>query len=241
MTGETVAGLLAVAMVGVACFHAGRLTLAVLWRRPTEVDVDVVHTVMGVAMAGMLTGWLNGGWNDAWMVVFAMSAAWFGRGLLRRPSDPRAAGLAIAHHLPHFVASAVMLYMLWAMRWTSVMGRQAGSMAAMGSIGHIAGSSPILPFVLAALVVGNAAVAAWTALSPSLGTMAVVGEGAGTGTGAASRTSMPTAAAATTVAACGTAPAARPRQAPVLGYRGAPACLVVMSVAMAYMVFVIRP
>lgn len=235
MTVGPLADLLAVAMVGVACFHAGRLALAVLWRRSTQVDVDIVHTAMGVSMAGMLTGWLSGAWNDAWMVAFAVSTVWFGRGLVRRLSDARAAGPAIAHHLPHFVASAVMLYMLWAMRWMPVTDRQLGSTGSMGSMGHVGGSGLLLPAVLAALVVGNAAMAAWLALSPSLGA-AGVGAVADVASGAAAPDTLAVRAGA----------AVRPaavvvRPAGMLGSRGAPACLFAMSVAMAYMVVAVHP
>ncbi|MGH9098663.1 MAG: DUF5134 domain-containing protein [Acidimicrobiales bacterium] len=209
MTGGPVADLLAVAVVGVTCFHAGRLVLSRLWRRSTQVDVDIVHSAMGVAMAGMLTGWLTGAWNDAWIAAFAVSTVWFGRRLGRRLSDPRSSGLEIAHHLPHFVASGVMLYMLWAMRWMGMAGGRAGSMGTMGTmgtIGHAGAGSLWLPSVVALLVVGNAAIAAWVALSPSLGV------------------------------------AAGPRTSDgMLGVRGAPACLFVMSVAMAYMVVAVHP
>jgi hypothetical protein len=240
VTGGPIGDLLAVAMVGVASFHAGRLGLAVLWRRVTQVDVDVVHTAMGVSMAGMLTGWLTGAWNDVWMVAFAASTVWFGRGLVRRLSDSRAAGPAIAHHLPHFVASAVMLYMLWAMRWMSMTGRQPGSTGstAMGSMGHVGGGGLLLPAVLAALVVGNAAMAAWLGLSPSLG-VAGVEAAAEVALGAAAP------GAAAVRQASGGSPAPRssrtPRPVGVLGSRGAPACLLAMSVAMAYMVVAVHP
>jgi Domain of unknown function (DUF5134) len=211
--------LLALAMVAVACFHATRLTLAVWWRRPTEADVDIVHTVMGVSMAGMLTGWLSGAWNDAWMVVFATAAVWFGRGLVSKLSGARA-GAAVSHHLPHFVVSAVMLYMLWAMRWTSVAG------SPMSSMGHVGGGL-LLPTVVAVLVVGNAAIAAWSALSVSPGSPAVAPVVA---SGAPGR-----------VVGRVSAGGARERAASMLAPRGAPACLLVMSVAMAYMVVVIHP
>lgn len=215
MPREPLADLLALAMVGVACFHSTRLALAALWRRRTEVDVDIVHTVMGVSMAGMLTGWLNGGWNDAWMLAFAAATVWFGRGVVRDLSDVRA-GTAVSHHLPHFVASAVMLYMLWAVRW-SAMGPH------MGSTGHVGGSL-LLSSVVAVLVVGNAAIAAFGALTSLSRATAVAGAVA---TGPSS--SRPA------------SPGAPSRPIGVLAPRGAPACLLVMSVAMAYMVVTVHP
>jgi hypothetical protein len=214
------ADLLAVAMVGVACFHASRLALAVLWRRSTEVDVDIVHMMMGVSMAGMLTGWLAGAWNDAWMVVFAASTFWFGLGPVRELSDTGPVRAVATHHLPHFVASAVMLYMLVAMRWMSM-----GS-PKMSSMGHVSGGV-LLPTILAALVMGNAAITAWRTLqlAPQRATVPeVVSSGvAGTGGGSV-RSGVPL-----------------ERPVSVLAPRGTPACLLVMSVAMSYMLITVHP
>lgn len=211
------AALLAAAMVGVACFHAGRLALSAWWRRPTEADVDLTHIAMGVAMAGMLIGWSWGAGGDVWIVLFAGSSAWFARNVARELSDPRTSGLGVAHHLPHLVASAVMLYMLWAMRWTGMAGMGA---SAAGRAAGAAGGPTLLSFVLAALVVANAVSAAWTArvvrAAPRAGGAAPRAGGAAT--------------------AGGTANAAE-----VLGSRGALGCLVVMSLAMAYMVVAAHP
>lgn len=217
------ADLLAVAMVGVACFHWSRLVLAALWQRPTEVDVDVVHTVMGVSMAGMLTGWLTGAWNDAWMVLFACATAWFGWGMVRHlPDGDTARGLA-THHLPHFVASAVMLYMLVAMRWTSMTG------PAMGSMGHV-GDSLLLPAVLAVLVVADAAIAAREGLLATPARAAV-----------AEAAAAPVPDAPASVA--GSTPPPGPAKRPVgtVAPGGTAACTLVMSVAMAYMLITVHP
>jgi hypothetical protein len=209
VTGGPPAELLAVAMIGVACFHAGRLILAVRWRRPTEADVDVVHAAMGVSMAGMLTGWLTGAWNDVWTVAFAASTVWFGRKLVRRVEGSRPGGPLVSHHLPHFVASGVMLSMLWAMRWAGVPAGQPGSSGGGGTMAHMTGGGVLLAYILAALVVANAAVAAWATLpaSPPAAPAAVTGS-----------------------------PPGPARLVGMLGSRGAPVCFVVMGVAMAYMV-----
>ena len=212
MTGGPLADVLAVAMIGVACFHAGRLALAVRRRRPTEADVDVVHAAMGVSMAGMLTGRLTGSWNDVWTVVFAASTAWFGLRVVRRVSGSRHGVPLVSHHLPHFVASAVMFSMLWAMSWAPAPGGRAGS-GASGAMAHMAGGGVLLPSVLALLVVANAAVGAWGA--PSAPEWAAFAAGAVRGPGAASGAAGP---------------------AGMLGIRGARVCLVAMGVAMAYMV-----
>jgi hypothetical protein len=216
VTGGPLAGLLAVAMIGVVCFHAGRLVLAVRLRRPTEADVDVVHAAMGVSMAGMLTGWLTGSWNDVWTVAFAASSVWFGLRLVRGVSGSGLGGPLASHHLPHFVASAVMLSMLWAMRWEPAAGGQPGSTGAGSPMAHMAGGGVLLPAVLAVLVVANSAVAVWSALPASPGTAGP----ASTGASAAPRAA---------------------RSAGVLSDRGAQACFVVMGLAMAYMVVAAHP
>jgi hypothetical protein len=219
------ADLLAAAMVGVACFHASRFVLALLWRRSTDYDVDVVHTLMGVSMAGMLTGWLSGPWNSAWTIVFAASTIWFGAGLVRHLAGP-APGDAVTHHLPHLVASAVMLYMLWAMGWSSTAGSR------MVSMGH-RGGSLLLPFVLAALVMGNAAITAWRELWPAAERVAAL---AAESSPASVTTNIPVSPASVV--------ASRAERGPALGIlapRGAPACLLVMSVAMSYMLITVRP
>ena len=46
-------------MITVAAYCAGRLVVARWWRRPTDVDSDGMHVVMGVAMAGMLVAGLR--------------------------------------------------------------------------------------------------------------------------------------------------------------------------------------
>lgn len=221
MASGPMADLLAVAMVGVALFHASRLALAVLWRRPTEADVDIVHMVMGISMAGMLTGWLTGAWNDAWMATFAVSTFWFGLGSVRELTDAGPARAVAAHHLPHFVASAVMLYMLVAMRWMSM-----PASPNMGSMGHVSGSV-LLPAILAVFVVGNAAVTAWRALllaPPRVTVPEAVPSGGPASGGISVRSGFPL-----------------ERGVGLLAPRGTPACLVVMSAAMAYMLVTVHP
>lgn len=225
MADGPVADLLAAAMVGVACFHASRLLLAVLWRRPTDYDVDIVHTLMGVSMAGMLTGWLSGPWNDAWAVVFGASTIWFGGHLVRHLANPEPSDV-VTHHLPHLIASTVMLYMLWAMRWSSMAGPR---MATMGN----AEGGLLVPLVLAALVTANAAFTAWRELRPRP-------QGAAVAAVNSSPALVPAEAPLSPASAQPSGAANRP----VLGTlapRGAPACLLAMSVAMSYMLIAVRP
>ena len=108
MTGPAwLADVLAGLMIAMAVYCVSRIVTARRWRRPTGYDVDGVHVLMGVAMAGMLVPRLGLAGGSSWAVVFGGAAAWFGwrtvRGY-RRSQRP-------AHHLPHLLASVAMLYM----------------------------------------------------------------------------------------------------------------------------------
>ena len=68
-------GAFAAVMLTVAVYCAGRLAAARRWRRPTEVDTDAGHVLMGLAMAGMLVARLRILPDAAWETVFAAGAA----------------------------------------------------------------------------------------------------------------------------------------------------------------------
>src|ERR1700722_19471312 len=72
------AGILAALMIAPAAYCASRLVIARARRRADERDVDLVHTVMGVAMAGMLVSWLNPLPDVVWAVMFGAGTGWFG-------------------------------------------------------------------------------------------------------------------------------------------------------------------
>lgn len=224
MASGTMADVLAAGVLAVAVFCAARLVLAVAWRRSSERDVDVVHVVMGVSMAGMLTGWLTGTWNDAWMAVFAGSSIWFGWGVVRHLSA-RSLSNSAGGHLPHFVASAAMLYMLFAMG----SGTMGSGMRAMA----IGTRSPMLEdAVVAALLVANALIAAGQALIP----FGPAGERLAIARATAQGGSGPI-----TEVEPQTLDVSAGRRVAALAPRATPACLVVMSLAMAYMFITVRP
>lgn len=130
-------------MLGVAGFCLGRLVVARRTRRPAEIDSDIVHVLMGVAMAGMLVARLRFGSSALWAVVFAGGVAWFGWETVRRRSgrgsaragagpgaDPDAgagagpgagpgAGVAdvwrCAQPVPHLLECGAMVYMVLAL------------------------------------------------------------------------------------------------------------------------------
>ena len=79
MTGPSWLGkLLAAVMIVTAAYCFSRLVVAWRSKRRTDYDVDGVHIVMGVAMAGMLVPRLNPFWDSGWEVIFAAAVAWFG-------------------------------------------------------------------------------------------------------------------------------------------------------------------
>jgi hypothetical protein len=108
-------------MVAVAAISAARLAAARSSARPTAgADTDVAHLLMSVAMAGMLVAGLRTLPSGAWEVVFAVLTAWFagrvGMEARRGPAPGRGSRpLARAHHVPHLVHSAAMLYMFLAL------------------------------------------------------------------------------------------------------------------------------
>jgi len=104
-------GVFAALMLTVAIYCAGRLTAAGRWRRPTELDTDAGHVLMGLAMAGMLVARLRILPATTWEAVFAAGAAWFAWRLLRTGRRPPASPWRCLHPAPHLVECAAMLYM----------------------------------------------------------------------------------------------------------------------------------
>jgi Domain of unknown function (DUF5134) len=150
------AGILAALMIATAVYCASRLVITRAHRRADEQDVDLVHTVMGVAMAGMLVNWLNPLPDRVWAVMFGAATGWFGWRAWRGRRAPATAGDARpphGHHVPHLVMCSAMVYMLLA----------AGTAAAVASGTHpgmalggppAAGRFPLLALVLAVFMVG---------------------------------------------------------------------------------------
>jgi hypothetical protein len=146
-------------MLLTALYCAARLVLARTQRRPTEQDVDLVHVLMGVAMAGMLapgalllTGPVQPGgalWGVTWSLVFGVAAVWFAA---RIALSYRATGRlrpASSHHLPHLIMSGTMVYMLAVVARPAELSG-AGAAAAAGPAVHF----PVLALILAQFMVG---------------------------------------------------------------------------------------
>jgi len=101
----------AAVMVTVAVYCSGRLVVARRWRRPTELDTDGTHVIMGVAMAGMLVERLRILPPVAWEAVFAAGAIWFGWRALQIRRGAAASAWRCRHPAPHLVECAAMVYM----------------------------------------------------------------------------------------------------------------------------------
>jgi hypothetical protein len=155
---ETFTGI----MLVTAMYCASRLVISRTRRRPTDRDVDLVHVVMAVAMAGMLgprisplwslwtgTLWTGTLWSGAWAVVFGASAAWFA---WRMGQAYRLTGTLSPpgrHHLPHLIMCGAMVYLLLA-------GGRPGAAGAMGGLAAGAGRFPVVALLLAQFMVGYA-------------------------------------------------------------------------------------
>jgi hypothetical protein len=148
--------LLAAVVIATAVYCGARIVYAKVRDRATHDDVDGLHVLMGVAMAGMLTAHLadltpvRGTVHAAWVAVFALCTAWFGYRVLAL----RRRGRAAEHGggpLVHLVGSAAMLYMLAV---ATSGGAMAGAAMSAGSGG--AARLPELGILLAVLTAGAA-------------------------------------------------------------------------------------
>jgi hypothetical protein len=123
-------GIFAALMLTVAVYCAGRLVAARRWRRPTELDTDAGHVLMGLAMAGMLVATLRILPAAVWEAIFALAAAWFCAQLLRARRGASAGPWRCPHPTPHLVECAAMLYMFLALP-TSLRTRTVAAMTGM--------------------------------------------------------------------------------------------------------------
>jgi hypothetical protein len=164
----------AAVMILTSVYCASRLALS-RWRlRPTETDVDAVHVVMGVSMAGMLVPGLRVLPAGVWAAVFAAFAAWFGgRMLLAWPAARRGGPPGRCpgpwHQGPHLLASLAMLYMLLATQKA-----RPGPAGGMGMAGDGTGRFPTLALLLTLALL---ACVIWT--TDRLGSIATVAALAG--------------------------------------------------------------
>jgi hypothetical protein len=149
-------------LLGTAAYCVGRLVMARMRLRAVEHDVDMVHVVMGIAMAGMLVPAIDPVGNRSWEVVFVAAMAWFTWRAFREVQVHRAARparSAVGHHLVHAVTCGAMVYMLVVLAAVSSRASAPGpflaGMGGAGASGHPLGSPP-LAAVLAVFLLGYA-------------------------------------------------------------------------------------
>jgi cytochrome b561 len=150
------ADALAGIMILTAAYCVSRLVISLRQHRPTQHLVDVVHVLMGVAMAGVLVPRLRVFWTGGWEIVFGAAAVCFAWQAAREFRS-QAPGGRRSHHLQHVLACAAMLYMLLAA--TSAAKAAAGGSAMNGLAGGAA-HAPTLALVLAVALLGYVV---WTA------------------------------------------------------------------------------
>jgi hypothetical protein len=171
-------GSFAALILTVATYCAGRLAVARRWRRPTELDTDAGHVLMGVAMAGMLVARLRILPAATWEVVFAVGAAWFAWRLVKSRGRTAAASWRCLHPAPHLVECVAMLYMFLAA--APLTARAAAGMAglapsrfsvlallmALFMVGYVVRVADRLPLRTPALAVASAIPAPMATPSP---------------------------------------------------------------------------
>jgi Domain of unknown function (DUF5134) len=124
--------IFAAASLAVAVYCAGRLAVARRWHRPTELDTDGAHVVMGVAMAGMLVSGLRTLPSAIWEVLFAAAAAWFGYRILRARRGAQPSPWRSSHPLPHLVECAAMVFMFLILPASAAVGAASTGAATSG-------------------------------------------------------------------------------------------------------------
>ena len=148
-------GSFAALILTVATYCAGRLAVTRRWRRPTELDTDAGHVLMGVAMAGMLVARLRILPAATWEAVFAAGAAWFAWQLVKSRRRTAAASWRCLHPAPHLVECVAMLYMFFAA--APLTARAATPLTARAAAG-MAGLAPsrfsVLALLMALFMVG---------------------------------------------------------------------------------------
>ena len=141
-------GSFAALMLTVATYCAGRLAVTRRWQRPTELDTDAGHVLMGLAMAGLLVARLRILPAATWEAVFAAGTAWFAWQLVKSRRRTAPASWRCLHPAPHLVECAAMLYMFFAA--TPLTARAA----AAGMTGLAPSRFSVLALLMALFMVG---------------------------------------------------------------------------------------
>jgi Domain of unknown function (DUF5134) len=246
MTGPSwLAKMLAAVMIVTAAYCFSRLVMAWRSKRRTDYDVDGVHILMGVAMAGMLVPRLNPFWDSGWEAIFGASVAWFGWQTIRGYRNELTVGRRwLAHHLQHVVACGAMLFMFLA-----VAPAKAGGSGSGMSMGGSTGSTttfPTLALVLTLVLVGYviwtadrftslAPVAALRAMTVPVRAVVAPALSASAASAAATEPSAGGTATQVTRAAVGSGAAQSAQAKPPMSPRLAACCEIAMGLTMGYM------
>jgi hypothetical protein len=136
-------------MLATAAYCVGRLLLAHRLGRRVEHEIDALHVLMGVALAGMLVPRLDPWEGGVWTGVFAATTLWLtGRAALSwRRSDPGRRTRALRHRLPHLVLTGAMLYMYLAASGSAA-GSGGGAVMASGTASAARYPTAALPLAL---------------------------------------------------------------------------------------------
>jgi len=148
---DTFAGV----MLLTAAYCLARLVISWRQHRRTDHQVDAIHVLMGVAMAGMLVPALRVFWAGGWEVIFGAGTVWFGWQAIREYRDRAALGRLRPHHAQHALGCAAMVYMFAAVTTVA----KAASGSGMGNMGGAA-RYPTLALVLGIALFGYVV---WTA------------------------------------------------------------------------------
>jgi hypothetical protein len=158
------AATVAVLMLLISACCTARLAIWRLGGRAADPEADVLHVLMGVAMAGMLEPQITPVPATLARPVFAAGAAWFAWRALRLHTRRSAVGPGSAQRtagipavmrcsqpVPHAVECAAMLYMLMPSRPAD-----SGTAMAMPGMSSRAGApaNPAAAFVLALFMLG---------------------------------------------------------------------------------------
>jgi uncharacterized protein DUF5134 len=245
----------AAVMLVISAYCALRLAAAAARRRETELDADLLHLVMGVAMAGMLAPGLSFAPTSSWAGVFALAAAWFGWQEIRVWRGLGTGPWTCPYPVPHLAESLAMVYMLVAARTARGAGSGAG-MAGMSSSASAAGTArlPELAVLFALFMVGYVAwlgdrfsavgaVGAVGAVAASPASPAIVAAATSASTATArpvgtTAEAAPEAEPAAVVRTSMTAAAQAGGCWPVLAPRGACCYKIAMAIVMGYMLIV---
>jgi hypothetical protein len=160
-----------VLVILLAVGSSARLLVARLRRQRVAADVDMVHALMGIAMAGMLMPRLSVLPGDVWLAVFAAGTAWFTWQAVgpRQRAQAGVRGQANAGHghpAPHAMECLAMVYMQLAAGSLGSARQHAMAMpgmtaAAGASLGAVA-SNPMLALLALLLCVVMLGSALWT-------------------------------------------------------------------------------